>query len=185
MPTGIIILGSPGAGKTTLGQQTAAALDFRFIDIDEYIWRMDTPRPFTVMYSRAEKIDRLMDAIHPTAHFVMAGSMYSIHEHFDSFFELAVFLHADAKLRAARVHARVHARELERFGSRVLAGGDLYEDHQHFLTEVEGYDDGIGGATLAQHQAWIASLRCNVIRLDGADALEKNVQAIISAYENR
>lgn len=181
MPTGIIILGSPGAGKTTLGQRTAAALGFSFIDIDEYIWRTDTPRPFTVLYSRAEKIDRLMDAIRPTAHFVMAGSMYSVHEHFDPFFELAVFLRADAKLRAARVHAR----ELERFGSRVLAGGDLYEDHQRFLTEVEGYDNGVGGATLAQHQAWIASLRCNVIRLNGADALEKNVQAIVSAYENR
>lgn len=181
MSTGIIILGSPGAGKTTLGQRTAAELGFAFVDIDDCIWRMDTPRPFAAMYSKAEKIQRLMDAIRPTTHFVMAGSMYSIHEHFDPFFELAVFLHADAKLRAARVHAR----ELERFGSRVLAGGDLYEDHQRFLTEVEGYDDGVGGATLAQHQAWIASLRCNVIRLNGADALEKNVQAIVSAYENR
>ena len=36
MPKGIIILGSAGAGKTTLGKLVAKKLRIVFLDIDEY-----------------------------------------------------------------------------------------------------------------------------------------------------
>ena len=55
MARGIIIFGSAGSGKTTLGRMVAEQLSFPYFDIDDYIWRKDTPEPFTVMYSRAEK----------------------------------------------------------------------------------------------------------------------------------
>ena len=63
MPRGIIIFGSAGAGKTALGKMVAQQLNYPYYDIDDYIWRKDTEKPFTVMYSRAEKADRLMEAI--------------------------------------------------------------------------------------------------------------------------
>ena len=53
---GIIIVGPAGAGKTTLGRLAARELGAGFLDIDDYIWRTDTPAPYTVMYSREEKI---------------------------------------------------------------------------------------------------------------------------------
>lgn len=77
---GIMIMGPSGAGKTTLGELAAKELGYTFVDIDEYIWRKDTAAPFSVMYSRAEKIDRLMEAISTCDHFVMAGSMEIILE---------------------------------------------------------------------------------------------------------
>lgn len=86
MSTGIMIMGSSGAGKTTLGEWVANELGYRFVDIDEYIWRKDTVTPFSAMYPRTEKIDRLMKAISTCDHFVMAGSMDSFHEYFDPFF---------------------------------------------------------------------------------------------------
>lgn len=42
MPKGIIIFGSAGSGKTTLGKMVAKALSFPYFDIDDYIWKKDT-----------------------------------------------------------------------------------------------------------------------------------------------
>ncbi|MBO5110103.1 MAG: AAA family ATPase [Clostridia bacterium] len=179
MATGIMIMGSSGAGKTTLGELVAKELGYTFVDIDEYIWRKDTEIPFSLMYSKAEKISRLMDAISNCEHFVMAGSMDSFHESFDPFFELVVHLHADAQIRIKRVDKR----ELDLFGARILEGGDMYEEHQKFLNDIAGYDLGIGGCTLQQHETWMKSLKCKVIQLDGAHALEKNLKIIIEAYK--
>ena len=39
MARGIIIFGSAGSGKTTLGKLVAKKLDFPYFDIDDYIWR--------------------------------------------------------------------------------------------------------------------------------------------------
>ena len=175
MATGIMITGSSGAGKTTLGELLAKELGYTFVDIDEYIWRKDTEIPFTAMYSKAEKIRRVMGAIADCEHFVMAGSMDSFHEYFDPYFELVVHLHTDAETRIKRVHERA----IERFGNRVLQGGDMYEDHQKMLTRIEGYDLGIGGCTLQQHEKWLNSLDCKVLKLDGADALEKNLGVLL------
>ncbi len=179
MATGIIITGSSGAGKTTLGKLAAKALGFAFVDIDAYIWRKDTQVPFSAMYPKAEKIRRLQEAISNCAHFVMAGSMDSFHESFDPHFELAVHLRADPQIRVKRVHER----ELGWFGNRVLEGGDMYEAHQKMLRDIAGYDYGIGGCTLQGHERWLNSLTCKVIRLDGADTLEKNLNMIIRTYK--
>ena len=178
MATGIMITGSSGAGKTTLGELLANELGYTFVDIDEYIWRKDTEIPFSVMYPKAEKMDRLMEAISACGHFVMAGSMDSFHEYFDPLFELVVHLHTDAQVRMKRVHDR----ELGLFGERILEGGDMYAEHQKFLNDIAGYDFGIGGCTLQQHELWMKSLKCKVIQLDGARALEENLKIILEAY---
>ena len=94
------------------------------------------------------------------------------------FFELVVHLHTDAQVRMKRVHDR----ELDLFGERILKGGDMYEEHQKFLNDIAGYDFEIGSCTLQQHELWINSLKCKVIKLDGAHALEENLKIILEAY---
>ena len=60
MATGIMIIGPSGSGKTTLGKLLANELGYPYYDVDDYIWRTDTEKPYTVMYSREEKINRLL-----------------------------------------------------------------------------------------------------------------------------
>lgn len=60
---GMIILGPAGSGKTTLGKFVADKMEIAFLDIDEYIWRNDTEKPYSVMYSKEEKISNLMEAV--------------------------------------------------------------------------------------------------------------------------
>lgn len=180
MAEGIMILGASGTGKTTLGRITARKLGFSFLDIDEFIWKKDAKIPFTEMYSRDEKISRLMEAVRQSGDFVMAGSMYSFHEFFDPFFRLAVFLTADEAVRLARVHER----ERKVFGNRILPGGDMYEHHQAFLRDVAGYENGTGSSTSKQHENWIQQLDCPVLRLDGTILPEINGERIARAYRD-
>ena len=177
MPRGIIIFGSAGSGKTTLGRMVAERLGYPYFDIDDYIWRTDTAVPFTVMYSREEKAGRLMAAISAHEHFVMAGSMSSFHAPFDPLFDLAVHLTARAEVRVARAHER----ELAVYGERVLEGGDMYEEHQRFLENVTRYDTD-GAPCLKTHLEWAAALPCKVLSLNGEDALDQNAERITEAY---
>lgn len=179
MPKGIIILGSAGAGKTTLGKLVAKMLGIAFLDIDEYIWQSNTDVPYTVMYSKDEKIRRLSDAVETAGEFVMAGSMYSFHEHFDPLFCLAVYLTADEKIRVERVRSR----ELGEFGDRILPDGDMFEVHQSFLKDVAGYDWGIGSCNSEQHEEWLSQLTCPILRLDGCEKLENNAEVIVEMYQ--
>lgn len=178
MKQGILIFGPSGSGKTTLGRIVAEQLGILFVDIDNYLWRNDTEIPFSVMYSRSEKISRLMDAISQADRFVMAGSMDSFHEFFDPFFALAVYLSAPTEVRVARVRRR----EWEEFGSRVMDGGDMYASHQRFLRDVASYDSGGGSTSLDLHTKWADVLQCPVLKLDGCVDLSSNSRTIVEKY---
>ena len=152
-PTGIMITGPAASGKTTLGRKTAELLDFPYFDVDDFIWRFDTPEPYTVMYSREEKISRLQAAIAPYEHFVMAGSMSSFHQAFDDCFSMMVFLYVDPDIRVQRANERA----IQRFGERVLEGGDMYESNQDFLRKIRRYESD-GSPNLTEQKAWMESL---------------------------
>lgn len=177
MARGIIIFGSAGSGKTTLGKMTAEKLGFPYFDIDDYIWRKDTDIPFTVMYSREEKINRLMDDISKGSHFVMAGSMDSFSAPFVPLFNLAVHVTASVPVRIDRIHKR----EYEIYGDRILEGGDMYREHQHFLDNAAKYDAD-ASPSFKVHEQWAKSLPCKVIRINGDESLKDNTQIIVHTY---
>jgi len=116
MPRGIIIVGAPGVGKTTLGRELARQLGFLHFDTDEYHWRQDTEVPFTILRPREERAAHLMHDISMHPRFVMSGSMWNIRERFTPLFELAVFLEAPVEVCAERVYSR----EFARWGDRIL-----------------------------------------------------------------
>lgn len=175
---GIIIFGSAGSGKTTLGKLLAKELGYPYYDLDDYIWKKDTEKPYTVMYSKEEKIQRLMHDISRADHFVMGGSMRSFNKPFIPFFELAVHLTASIEIRRKRLLKRSQ----EEFGDRVLSGGDLYEKNKAFIKNAENYDFD-GAPSYKNHKEWADSLPCNVLNLDGENQVKENIRKIIKAYE--
>lgn len=177
MTRGIIIFGSAGSGKTTLGRMVAENLGFPYFDLDDYIWRKDTDKPFTVMYKKEEKINRLMSDISQGEFFVMAGSMSSFNTPFIPLFDLAVHINAPVKIRLTRINER----EYERFGDRILKGGDLFENHQRFLDSSAGYDFH-GSPCLKEHEEWTKSLPCKVICVNGEDDLSDSMERIVREY---
>ena len=183
MSKGIILFGGMGVGDTTLGRAIAEKLDWPHFDLDDFIWRWDTPRPFTVIRPRSEKIAMLREAISHHPHFVMSGSMFSFRKEFEACFQLAVFLTAPAEVRAERIRKR----ELARWGARVLPGGDMYESdgsiHKDYMACVRSYDKGSEEVfSLAQHERWAKELaqRCPVLRLDGTRPVEENAARVLA-----
>ena len=49
----------------------------------------------------------------------------------------------------------------------------MYEDHLRYLENVAAYDAGGGSTSYAVHKAWVDSMTCPVLTLDGAEDLEK------------
>lgn len=178
MSTGIMIIGPSGSGKTTLGKAVAEKLGYPYFDVDDYIWRRDTAEPYTQMYTRTEKIGRLCKDLEPYEHFVMAGSMSSFHYAFDDKFAMMVLLYVKPDIRVQRVHAR----SIERFGERVLEGGDLYERHLKFLEENRRYEQD-GSPNLSEQRAWMDSMQCMKIELDGTDSIESNAKIIVENWD--
>ena len=169
MSSGIIIIGPSGSGKTTLGKIAARKLGYPYFDVDDYIWKQNTDSPYTQMYTRDEKISRLSNDIAPYEHFVMAGSMSSFHYAFDEMFEMMVLLYVSPDIRIERVHKRA----IERFGERVLEGGDMYEAHMRFLNDNRRYEED-GSLNMREQKEWMKNMSCVKIELDGAAELEKN-----------
>lgn len=182
MPRGIILFGAMGVGDTTLGKAVAERLGYPHIDLDDYHWRWDTKIPYTVFRSKEERTESIMAAIAQHEHFVMSGSMWSIRKSFEALFDLAVFLTAPAEVRAQRLRARSR----NRWGKRVLPGGDMYEAselYRDYLAWARKYDTDIRpGACLLQHEQWIAELSCPVLRLDGTTPISENTDLIVSQY---
>lgn len=181
MARGIILFGGMGVGDTTLGREVALQLGWPHFDLDDYIWRWDTPLPFTKTRPREEKIALLSEAISGHPHFVMSGSMWSFRKSFEPLFDLAVFLTAPAGIREARIRSR----ELARWGARVLPGGDMYESegsiYRDYAACVRSYDEGPADQySRAQHEAWILEMPCPVLRLDGTAEICENAKAVIN-----
>lgn len=64
-------------------------------------------------------------------------------------------------------------------GSRIEIGGDMFEDHQKFLTWAAAYDCGdIHMRSKAKHDEWQKILKCKQIILDGSANVEDNFEVI-------
>ncbi len=179
MATGIMIIGPSGSGKSTLGKRLAEVLNYPFFDVDDYIWRFDTPELYTVMYSHQEKITRLQNAIAPYQNFVMAGSMSSFHKAFDSSFGMMVFLYVAPQIRIERLKKRA----VQRFGERVIEGGDMYNSNLKFLEDNSKYETD-GSPNMKEQKEWMGSLSCIKMELDGSESVDKNAKSIAEIWES-
>lgn len=177
MIKGIIIFGASGSGTTSLGKALAQQLNCKHFDIDDYYW-LNTYVPFTVVRPIKERIELLLADIAKCNYFVMSGNMGSSwSELFVPLFDLAVFNFTPTEVRINRIRAR----EIERFGDRILEGGDMYEEHEKFIDWASRYDTGnvASGRTLKKQTEWASILPCPVLRVDGSKEISYNVSEII------
>ena len=68
---------------------------------------------------------------------------------------------------------RVKKRSFQKFGNRMLSGGDLYEQEEKFFRLVESRDENI-------IEEWVRSLKCPVMRIDGTKPIDENTNFIIA-----
>ena len=173
----IHIFGASGSGTTTLGRAIAEKTGYTFLDSDDYIWTPTDP-PFTALRTHAERLPLLQRDLERIENAVVSGSLVGWGDPLIPRFTLTVRLIVPHDVRMARIERR----EQERYGDRILPGGDMYQIHRDFLQWAAGYEDG--PATMrskAMHDLWQQKLACPLLTLDGTRPVEELVNEVLEA----
>ena len=177
---GVHITGASGSGVTTLGRALAEHLGWVHLDTDSFYW-LPTDPPFQERRPTGPRVAMLQSAIAAAdAGWTLSGSLDGWGDLFIPEFRLVVFVYTPHPIRMARLLAR----ERERYGEAIAPGGPMHEQHLEFVRWAEGYDRGEqSGRSLPRHQAWLATLPCPMLRLDGALPTDALMGAVLSRLE--
>jgi adenylate kinase family enzyme len=160
----IHILGASGSGATTFGRALAGRLGVGFFDSDDFLW-LTTDPAYTRRRPDDERTAMLCCRLEPAGDWIFAGSALGWGAMIESRYNRLIFLRLDPALRMQRLHAR----EYQRFGARILPGGDMHEGSSEFLAWAAAYDTGTPeGRSLVAHEAWLAQHPLPLLRLDSA-----------------
>lgn len=124
MGIGIIICGLNGTGKSTLGKALAESLNFHFIDNEDLYFPKTDPNYIYASPRTREEVEKLLfHEIKAHENFVFTSVKGDYGEAIYPFFQYAVLIDVPKDIRIQRVRNR----SFQKFGNRMLTGGDLYE----------------------------------------------------------
>jgi adenylate kinase family enzyme len=179
MVTRIHLLGASGSGTTTLGRALAARLQCSHFDTDDYFW-LPTDPPFTTQREPTARQQLLMDALTTQDSWVLSGSLCGWGDIAMPLFELVVFLWVSQKVRIERLRQR----EYERYGERVMLGGDMYEQSQAFLVWAASYDaGGLDIRSTRLHEQWLSTLPCPIVCFEGEYSIAEQIAVLMAEIE--
>lgn len=169
MGIGILVCGLNGCGKSTLGKALADALGYHFIDNEELFFPKTDPNYlYALPRSRDEVERRLMDEVRAHPNFVFAAVKGDYGAEILPFYDYAVLIDVPKAIRLQRVKDR----SFQKFGSRMLPGGDLYEQEERFFDLVRSRKEDLV-------VEWLRTIHCSIIRVDGTRPVEENLRTIL------
>lgn len=170
----IHILGASGSGTTTLGRAISKNFGFTHFDSDDFFWLPTNP-PYTAKRKPEERQKLLAEAMAKSGKSVISGSLCGWGDRFIPEFDLVIFIDTPASVRVERLKER----EYRHFGSRILPGGDMYENHAEFINWAEKYDtSGFEQRSKILHMDWLKNITCPVITVDGSHPIEATLRQI-------
>ena len=176
----IHIYGASGSGTSTLGRKISEELGYKFMDTDDYFWLLTNPR-YTTKRSKEERLSLMKKDISEKGNVVISGSLVDWGDELIPLFTLAIRLVTDTEIRIERLKIR----ERQKFGDRIMPGGDMYMQHMEFIDWARKYDNGsINMRSKAKHDEWQKLLQCRQIVLNGADDLEENLKKVQSVVDS-
>lgn len=169
MGIGIQICGLNGCGKSTLGRALAKEIGFYFIDNENLFFsRTDINEPYKNPKSHEEVERLLMYEVYEHGNFIFAAVKGDYGKEIISMYDYVIMIEVPKEIRSQRIRNR----SFEKFGNRMLVGGDLYKQEENFFEMAESrQDDYI--------ENWLKTLKCPIIRVDGTKPIEENVELII------
>ena len=170
---GILICGLNGAGKSTIGRILAERLSFQFIDNEDvYFPKTDSSYAFSNPRSDAEAIRILEVLIDKNDRFIFAAVRGDYGDKLLSKLDGVILVEAPKRIRLERVKRR----SAQRFGDRILPGGDLAQRENEWFRRVESRPENYVLTWLAN-----AHLTCPIIHVDGTRPVEENVESLLAA----
>jgi hypothetical protein len=176
----IHILGASGSGTSTLGAALARRLGVPHADSDRLYWQPTNP-PYTTPRPAEDRQALLLRTLPVDGHWVFSGAATKWAAPLEPHYHLVVFLRLDPTLRMVRLRRR----ETERYGARILPGGDMAAINAGFTAWAEAYDTaGSLSRGLVTHEAWLMDQPAPVLRLDSAAPVAALVAAVLAWLES-
>ena len=160
---GILICGLNGTGKSTLGRMLAGRMGYEFIDNEDLFFpKTDAAYMFSGPRSREDN------------RFVFAAVKGDYGKKLTASLDHIVLIEVPKQIRSRRVRER----SFQRFGGRILPGGDLFEKENAWF----GLTDSRPEDYVTQ---WLETVDCPVIRIDGTLPVEENVNNLVAALSGK
>lgn len=176
MKTKIHIFGASGSGATSIGKAACNKLGYKHFDSDSYLW-LPTEEPFTVIRSPEEYINLMGKDLTQNEKWILSGHVsHGLGNVYMPLYELVVFIYVPRDIRMERLKKR----EYERYGEEIRPGGNRYEESIKFLEYSAEYETGTGRRSLREHEKWLASVKCPVLRITN-ESFEESVTALLEA----
>lgn len=174
----INVIGASGTGKSTLAKALAGRLGVPLFESDDYFHLPSDP-PYSRQRPVEERLRLIRRDLGGSSGWVLSGCVAGWGGDPGLSYSLVVFLYMPPPVRLERLRVR----ERERFGARILPGGDMHANHLEFMDWTAGYDSGAsgGGNTLPAHRAFLESLECRVLRFETPMAPEEQLAAVFAA----
>ncbi len=164
----IQVIGASGSGTSTLGKSLASALAIPHFESDDY-FHAPTDPPFQRPRPAEQRYELISRDLRPDQNWVLSGGIVGWLPAPHLNFTCIVFLYVPTPVRIERLRNR----ELQRFGSRIEEGGDMYGMHTEFIDWASRYDEGdVEGKTLARHEVYLSSQQCTVLVYRGVDPVQ-------------
>lgn len=169
MGAGIIVCGCNGSGKSTLGRALAKKLHYQFIDIEDIFFpKSVVDYPYDYARPRDEVEQILLDEAKKHDHFVLAAVKGDYGVELPALYKYAVHIEVPKEVRLERIWNR----SFQKFGNRMLPGGDLYEREKLFYEMAASRSE-------QDIREWVESLECHAVCIDGMMDVLENVNYIV------
>jgi adenylate kinase family enzyme len=172
----IHVTGASGSGVTTIGRALAGAIGVPHHDTDDYFW-LPTEPPYKKKRPVEDRVRLMNEMFVPREGWVLSGSLVGWAQDLERMFDLVVYVATPTPIRLDRLRNR----EELRYGRGATSfGGNKYEDTKAFFEWAANYDDpSFAGRSRVLHEAWLQTLECHIIRVDGTRPIGELVSSIL------
>ncbi len=167
---GILICGLNGAGKSTLGRILADRRGYEFRDNEDlYFPKTDPSYMFSGPRSEEEAVRILEERISRNNRFVLAAVKGDYGDKLIASLDHIVLIEVPKQIRSRRVRERSY----QKFGDRILPGGDLADRENNWFSLTDSRPE-------TYVTDWLEKVNCPVIRIDGTLPAEENADYLVS-----
>lgn len=170
MYRGIAIVGGNGSGKTSLGKTLADMLGYKHMDIEDYYFK-ESAIPYADSRTREEVLALLLADIRKHRQFIISSVNCDFGDIINAMYDCIIYIKVPLEVRLNRIEQR----GVNKFGNRVLEGGDMYEQEQEFYHFV-------ASRTMEKTDIWLHSMKCPIICIDGTEPIAKNAKFILENF---
>lgn len=165
----VIICGLNGVGKSTLGKNLAKALDYKFLDIENYYFpKNNTDYYYCNALTRDEVQTSLLNDLKKYDNLILASVKGNYCDEVEALLTKVIYIQVPKDVRMKRVWNRSY----NKFGVRILPDGDLYEKEKSFFNMVEKRSE-------KDVEDWLLNIRVPVIRVNGIKSIEDNTAGLV------